>query len=83
MSNSIMEIVESKLGDGDFLSISQLVRSGVYGSEAAVRLALKRGDLQFLKVSPNRTLILKDSVMDLIRRKNSSSKKGVRGESKN
>lgn len=64
----IIHLFEEKLGNTDFIVPSTLVSVGLFGSLAAVRGALSRGDLPSLRVSRHRVLIPKSAVIEHIRK---------------
>jgi len=71
MSNSTIDLVkhfEDRLGEGELLPITDLVRCGLYGSVGAAKQAIERGDLPGLKVSRNRTLIPRQAILAHIRK---------------
>lgn len=63
---SINEI-EERLGDSLFISPRQIVNLGIYGSLAAVRLALKRGDLPSVKLANHRRRIPKKEFIEYLK----------------
>lgn len=67
-NEKIIEQMAAKLGADDFVSPSKLVKSGIFGSHGAVRCALRKGVLPCLRISSHRTLIHRDSVIELLRK---------------
>lgn len=63
-SETIVRFFEDRLGNDELLPLSKLVKVGVYGSLGAAKKALERGDLDFVKVSRNRTLVYRKSIID-------------------
>lgn len=65
---NIIKKFEEKLGSEDFIKPSQLVSIGLFGSQTAVRLALRKGVLPFIRVSTHRILIPRESILDHLRK---------------
>ncbi len=67
MSHNLMdqlsEEINKKLGDRPFYTIRQLISIGLFGSMHAARVALKKGQLTFVKISPRRSVIPRSVVL--------------------
>jgi hypothetical protein len=63
----LIEKFEARLGTDDFILPGKLVEIGLFGSRVAVNNALKKGIFPSLKVSNNRTLIPRESVIEHLR----------------
>ena len=66
--DSVVEELESKLGDRSFISVRQLVDYGVYGSTSAARKALSDGNLPSIRISPRRLAVPRTSLLEYVRK---------------
>ena len=57
-----------KLGEGDFVKKKTLVNIGLFGSLNGVDIAIRNGSIPSIKISPNRTLIFRESVIEYIKK---------------
>jgi hypothetical protein len=63
---SILEEVAEKLKDKSVCSTSELVNLGIFGCHNSVLVALKRGDLPFVRISPRRLIVAKKDLLKFI-----------------
>lgn len=64
----LIEDLNKKLGDRPFYTLRELTLIGFFGSLPAARLALKKGDLVFIKISPRRFIIPRSVVLEYVRK---------------
>lgn len=64
----LAEELNRKLGDRPFYTLRQLTSIGFFGSVPAARLALKRGLLVFVKISPRRYVVPRSALLEYIRK---------------
>lgn len=62
--SKLIQEFERRLGDSDFVSPSLLVQIGVFGSLTAMHNALRKGLIPHIRISRNRVLIPRQSVVD-------------------
>jgi hypothetical protein len=62
----IIDGLDQKIGDHPFYSVRQLVSSGVFGSMASARRALKQGRLSFVKISPRRFVVPRHEILQFL-----------------
>ena len=59
----LIKAIEKQIGDYSFFSTKQLIKLNIFGSPSAVRLALQRGDLSFVKISKKRFIISRNDLI--------------------
>jgi hypothetical protein len=57
--SALVEELTKKLGDRPFFTAKQLAEFGLFGTVASVYVALNKGSLQFIRISPRRRIIPK------------------------
>jgi hypothetical protein len=67
-AHSILNEVSEKIGNKSFCTANDLIEIGLFGSHNAVLVALRRGDLPYLKVSSRRLIIPKKDLIKFIER---------------
>lgn len=65
-----------ELDDRNFFTIDDLITLGVFGSAASARMALKKGKLAFVKISPRRRVIPRAALLSYLQ--SNFSEEGVR-----
>lgn len=65
--DSLVEELNSKLGNRQFYSLRELTSIGFFGSMPAARMALKEGRLIFVKISPRRLVIPRSVLLEYLR----------------
>jgi hypothetical protein len=68
MTDQLIKDFIDKLGNNDFVRKQTLINIGLFGSMVGVDKALKAGLIPYIKVSPNRTLVLRAGVVEYIKR---------------
>ena len=67
-TESFIQKIEQKLGSEDFIQPTALVKAGIFGSQTALRSALRKGLLPFIQVTSHRLLIPRDAVIEHLRK---------------
>jgi len=65
--DTLIEELESKLGETSFVTIRQLVDCGIYGSMSGARIALSEGNLPFIQISERRRVIPRLVLLEYLR----------------
>lgn len=65
--NQLVEELNKKLGDQPFYTLRQLTSIGFFGTTSAARKALKSGKLAFVKISPRRCVVPRNTLLDYLR----------------
>ena len=68
--NEFIDRFNRLLGHRQFFSSKDLVKLGIFGSKSSVWRAVKLGYIEAIWIGDRRRVILKDSVIEHIRRKN-------------
>ncbi len=61
---NIVLYFEKKLDGKEYITPSDLIETGLFASNAAVRSAIDRGDFPAIRVSPHRLIIPAKAVLD-------------------
>lgn len=64
--NALVEELDRKLGDKPFYSLRELISIGFFGSMPAARMALLKGSLPYIKISPRRSVIPRSSIIEFL-----------------
>lgn len=72
MSDKLLDRFEKLMGSRQFFTPPELVKMGIYGSKSAVWRAVRLGDIEALKISDRRRVILKESIIKHVRKRNAS-----------
>ena len=65
---SILDEVAEKIGSKSFCTANDLIDLGLFGSHNAVLIALRRGDLPFVKISSRRFVVPTKDVLKFVER---------------
>jgi hypothetical protein len=66
INNALVNELTQKIGDQSFYSLRQIVNLGVFGSMVSARRALKDGRLSSVKISPRRSVILRQDLLNFL-----------------
>lgn len=61
--DSLVEELNTKLGDHTLVTLRELVDYGIFGSVGAARVALIQGRLPFIRISPRRIAIPRQALL--------------------
>lgn len=64
------EKLSQLLGYRQFFTSTELVKYGIFGSRAAVWIAVKKGLIEAIYITERRRVILKESLIEHIRKQN-------------
>lgn len=67
LMDSLVRELNSKLGDRPFYTLRQLTSIGFFGSMPAARMALRDGQLSFVKISPRRFVVPRLALLNFLR----------------
>lgn len=77
--DSLVEELNTKLGNRPFYTLRELTSIGFFGSLSSARMALKDGRLTFVKISPRRLVIPRPVLLEYLRNNMSEGKEEIRG----
>ncbi len=72
--DALIAELHKAIGDKPFYSLRELTSVGFFGSLAAARMALLKGLLPYVKISPRRRVIPQASVIEFIRNSSTNLK---------
>lgn len=61
--DSLLEELEARLEDRTFVTVRELVDCGIFGSMSSARMALSKGRLPFVRISPRRLAIPRQALI--------------------
>ena len=67
LMNSLVKELNDKLGDRPFYTTRELISVGIFGSIPAAKMALRDGQLSFVKISPRRFVVPRAVLLEFLR----------------
>lgn len=65
---SFLDEITEKVGNKSFCTTNDLIEIGLFGSHNAVLVALRRGDLPFIRISSRRFIVPTKDLLDFVER---------------
>ena len=65
--SQMIDTFDQKIGDKPFYSVRELVNCGIFGSLVSARRALKRGRLNYLRISQRRLVVIRHDLLNFLK----------------
>lgn len=65
--SQMIDTINQKMGDKPFYSVRELVNCGIFGSLVSARRTLKRGRLNYVRISQRRFVVIRHDLLKFLK----------------